>query len=279
MTIRTRVEGWYNFTPSNPQIDKINSSKWSGSPNYQYKPVYYTVCRVFLCWPWWGFYHSRRTFHWRNVVSDERTQLNALIATSVHRRAEKIWKYSRKKRNIWLATISRGEQNVSCLHILWGSKRLQWPLIEYCTFYEKCHSPQFDRQHFAAISFPDSVYLPQRDIEGRKLGCSSSQCSFNFRPKNMEEPVHRVRRRKMFSNTAGVLNWPSFSISIDFPTVYIDFLNILSKVGTYVTPIGFLVRWWYVACSTQKTKRDIFTFLVQSMPCLFHWPLQPRPWP
>ena len=39
-------------------------------------------------------------------------------------------------------------------------------------------------------------------------------------------------RRKIFSNTAGVLNWPSFSISIDFPTVYIDFLNILSKVGT-----------------------------------------------
>ena len=39
-------------------------------------------------------------------------------------------------------------------------------------------------------------------------------------------------RREIFSNTAGVLNWPSFSISIDFPTVYIDFLNILSKVGS-----------------------------------------------
>ena len=130
-----------------------------------------------------------------------------------------------------------------------------------------------------SFHFPILFIFYKEILKARKLGCSACHCSFNSRAKNMELPVHRVRRRKMFSNTAGVLNWPSFSISIDFPTVYIDFLNILSKVGTYVTPIGFLFRWWYVALSTQKTKREIFTFLVQSMPCLFHWPLQPRTWP
>lgn len=81
------------------------------------------------------------------------------------------------------------------------------------------------------------IFFYKEILKARKLGCSSSHCSFNFRPKNVE-PVQGVRRRKIFSNTAGVLNWPSFSISIDFPTVYIDFLNILSKVGTYVTPKG-----------------------------------------
>ena len=75
------------------------------------------------------------------------------------------------------------------------------------------------------------IFYYKEILKARKLGCSSSHCSFNFRPKNME-PVQGVRRRKIFSNTAGVLNWPSFSISIDFPTVYIDFLNILSKVGS-----------------------------------------------
>ena len=88
------------------------------------------------------------------------------------------------------------------------------------------------------------------DIEGKEIGMhpvsadlisgwktrarSQNQIFCGFQKVNFWQKMGPTQgvRREIFSNTAGVLNWPSFSISIDFPTVYIDFLNILSKVGS-----------------------------------------------